>query len=1007
MSTLRRDKSKSKSKVRLTDEQIESFKNEYSIDDHVITLRELEIRHNTNFKRGLTEAQAHERLLRDGPNCLQAPPAKSRWLILANFLFCGFNALLWLAVFMALITFAITKSQGRPAAEEQLYFATVVLIVILFTGFFSFYQEAANVAIIEGFQKLTPKFATVIRDGERRVIPSEDVVIGDLVELKAGEWIPADVRVIKCQALKVDNSAITGESNPQSRSSELSDPLALESPNLAFFSTCAVEGSGMGVVIKRADDTLIGAIANLATSLEKGQTPIRREINYFIKFITVLAFGIGTMFFIVCLAYGYDFFTSFTYFIALIIANVPEGLPVTLTACMTLTSKRMASKNCMVKKLEAIETLGCTSVICSDKTGTLTQNKMKVVHLFYDNQAYYVMVDGESLDKETQAFQALCQVAVLCSRATFVIGQDHLPLNERETIGDASESALLKCMEMLLGNVSMKRRDNPKVCEIPFNSTNKYQVSIHQIKSEFVLLMKGAPERILDRCSTILRFDETSSLTQDIKNGIMRAINNLGLKGERVLAFADLQLPSAIYNKNYVFNVEKPNFPLTGLRFVGLISMMDPPRPAVPDAVSKCKTAGIKVIMVTGDHPITAAAIAKQVGILSQQSVTSYDIALRRDVSVSLVTDKEKSMCNAAVITGSDLREMTTTELQNNLLTYQEIVFARTSPQQKLKIVEAFQKLGHIVAVTGDGVNDSPALKKADIGIAMGIAGTDVSKEAADMILLDDNFSSIVTGVEEGRLIFDNLKKSIAYLLTSNVPEIVPFIAMVFINIPPVIGILAIMVIDVGTDLWPAISLAYEKAEADIMTRRPRDPFYDKLVNHRLILLTYAQIGVIQTCASFASYFLCMMEHGFFWGRLVGLRHDWIDKDKIVKDSYGQEWTYEERKILTRKCYSSFFLSIVLTQVADLIICKTRRLSLFQQGMTNWVLNAGIFVELSIAALAVYCPGLRMLLQFEPISLDILVPTLPFAIIIFSFDEVRKLLIRRHPGGLIDRETYY
>lgn len=335
--------------------------------------------------------------------------------------------------------------------------------MILFTGFFGFYQESANVAIIESFQKLTPKTATVIRGGHVKVIPSEDVVLGDLVELKAGEWIPADLRIIKCQGLKVDNSAITGESLAQNRSADLSDPAPLESPNLAFFSTCAVEGGGIGVVIKRGDDTLIGAIANLATSLEKGETPIRREINYFIKFITVLAFGIGTVFFIVCMAYGHDFFTSFTYFIALIIANVPEGLPVTLTACMTLTSKRMASKNCMVKKLEAIETLGCTSVICSDKTGTLTQNKMKVVHLYYDNQAYYVMVDGESLDEESHAYQALCQVAVLCNRATFVVGQEHLQLDQRETIGDASESALLKSMEMLVGNIAAKRRDNPKV----------------------------------------------------------------------------------------------------------------------------------------------------------------------------------------------------------------------------------------------------------------------------------------------------------------------------------------------------------------------------------------------------------------------------------------------------------------------------------------------------------------------------------------------------------------
>ncbi|RZC27665.1 sodium/potassium-transporting ATPase subunit alpha-like [Asbolus verrucosus] len=906
-------------KVKRTDKQLEEFKNEYSIDDHQISTFELEERYNTNITSGLTQEEAEERLLKDGPNRLAEPAVRSKWLLLVDFLFCGFSALLWIAVIMAFIVFGISYSEGKVDAHEQLYF------------------ESTNVAIIESFQKLTPKSATVIRERHRFVIPSEEVVLGDLVELKAGEWIPADVRVTYSQGLKVDNSAITGESVAQTRSTECTDNQPIETANMVFYSTCVVEGNGRGIVVRRGDDTLIGNIAGLTSSLEKGQTPIRREINHFIKFITILSIFIGTIFFIVCMVYGYSFFTSFTYFIALLIANVPEGLPVTLTACMTLTSKRMASKNCMVKKLEAIETLGCTSVICSDKTGTLTQNKMKVVHLCYDNQAFYVMVDGESLDWESEAFQALCQVAALCNRATFVVGQENLPMDERDTIGDASESALLKCMEMLVGNVAHKRRECPKV---------SYRVT----KTE----------------------------------------NNFTL-----------------------FSEDRPNFPLrvlnkiSGLRFIGLISMMDPPRASVPDAVAKCKTAGIRVIMVTGDHPLTAAAIAKQVGILSHGSVTAYDIAVRRDVSISMVTDKEKSMCSATVITGRDLREMGPEELQQNLMTYKEIVFARTSPQQKLKIVEAFQRLGNVVAVTGDGVNDSPALKKADIGIAMGIAGTDVSKEAADMLLLDDNFSSIVTGIEEGRLIFDNLKKSIAYLLTSNVPEIVPFVAMVIVNIPPVIGILAIMVIDVGTDLWPAISLAYEKPEADIMTRYPRDPHYDKLVNHRLILLTYGQIGVIQTCASFSSYFLCMLEHGFFWDKLPGLREKWMLENVTITDSYGQEWNFDERKILTRKCYSSFFLSIVTTQIADLLICKTRRLSLFQQGMTNWVLNAGIFVATLIAILVVYCPGIRMFLQFEPISFEIILPTIPFAIIIFTYDEIRKSLIRKFPNGLIDKETYY
>lgn len=337
------------------------------------------------------------------------------------------------------------------------------MFVILFTAVFGYFQEAANVAIIEGFQNMVPKSAIVIRDGRSSVISSEEVVLGDLIELKAGEWIPADLRIVQSQGLKVDNSAITGESEPQNRSTEYTDINPLESKNIVFYSTCIIEGRGRGVVIRRGDDTIIGNIAGLTTTLQKSETPIRREINYFIKFITILATGIATIFFIICMIYDVSFITSFTYFIALIIANVPEGLPVTLTACMTLTSKRMASKNCMVKKLEAIETLGCTTVICSDKTGTLTQNKMKVVHLFYDNHPFYVLIDDKSLNQKSQAFKALCRVAVLCNTATFDSEDLLLPINDRRTIGDASESAILKNMEWIHGKVIETRDTNPKV----------------------------------------------------------------------------------------------------------------------------------------------------------------------------------------------------------------------------------------------------------------------------------------------------------------------------------------------------------------------------------------------------------------------------------------------------------------------------------------------------------------------------------------------------------------
>merc|ERR1712212_111999 len=413
-------------------------------------------------------------------------------------------------------------------------------------------------------------------------------------------------------------------------------------------------------------------------------------------------------------------------------------------------------------------------------------------------------------------------------------------------------------------------------------------------------------------------------------NAFETAYMELGGLGERVLGFCDFILPKDKYPTGYPFDPDEENFPLEGLRFVGLMSMIDPPRAAIPDAVVKCRSAGIKVIMVTGDHPITAKAIARSVGIISEGQETVEDIAARLNVDVKDVNPRDARAC---VVHGGELKDLSEKALDEVLMYHSEIVFARTSPQQKLIIVEGCQRMGAIVAVTGDGVNDSPALKKADIGVAMGIAGSDVSKQAADMILLDDNFASIVTGIEEGRLIFDNLKKSIAYTLTSNIPEITPFIFMLLLDIPLPLGTVTILAIDVGTDLVPAISLAYEKPEADIMKLKPR-PITERLVNMKLISLTYGQIGMIQAAAGFFAYVVIMAQNGFLPQDLLNKKESWDNRlIDDLEDSYGQEWTFVARQELLRTCQTAFFVSIVVVQWADLIICKTRRLSLFQHGM--------------------------------------------------------------------------
>ncbi|XP_073994046.1 sodium/potassium-transporting ATPase subunit alpha isoform X2 [Rhodnius prolixus] len=992
---------------------LDDLKQELDIDHHKISVEELYQRFSTHPETGLTHAKAKENLERDGPNALTPPKTTPEWVKFCKQLFGGFALLLWVGAILCFIAYSIQASTVEEPSDDNLYLGIVLAAVVIVTGIFSYYQESKSSRIMESFKNMVPQFATVIRQGEKLTLRAEDIVLGDVVEVKFGDRIPADIRIIEARGFKVDNSSLTGESEPQSRGVELTNDNPLETKNLAFFSTNAVEGTAKGVVISCGDNTVMGRIAGLASGLDTGETPIAKEIHHFIHIITGVAVFLGVSFFIIAFILGYYWLDAVIFLIGIIVANVPEGLLATVTVCLTLTAKRMASKNCLVKNLEAVETLGSTSTICSDKTGTLTQNRMTVAHMWFDNQIIEADTtedqSGVQYDRTSPGFKALARIATLCNRAEFKGGQEGVPILKKEVNGDASEAALLKCMELALGDVMSIRRRNRKVCEIPFNSTNKYQVSIHETEDpndpRHVMVMKGAPERILDRCSTIFIGGKEKLLDEEMKDAFNNAYLELGGLGERVLGFCDLMLPSDKFPLGFKFDCDDPNFPLTGMRFVGLMSMIDPPRAAVPDAVAKCRSAGIKVIMVTGDHPITAKAIAKSVGIISEGNETVEDIAQRLNIPVSEVNPRE---AKAAVVHGTELRDTGPDQLDEILRYHTEIVFARTSPQQKLIIVEGCQRMGAIVAVTGDGVNDSPALKKADIGVAMGIAGSDVSKQAADMILLDDNFASIVTGVEEGRLIFDNLKKSIAYTLTSNIPEISPFLAFILLDIPLPLGTVTILCIDLGTDMMPAISLAYEAPESDIMKRQPRDPYRDNLVNRRLISMAYGQIGMIQAAAGFFVYFVIMAENGFLPMKLFGIRKQWDSKAvNDLTDSYGQEWTYRDRKALEYTCHTAFFVSIVVVQWADLIICKTRRNSILHQGMRNWALNFGLVFETALAAFLSYTPGMDKGLRMYPLKFVWWLPAIPFCISIFVYDEVRRFYLRRNPGGWLEQETYY
>merc|ERR1711962_50359 len=880
------------------EKNLNELKQELEIDVHRVSVDELCKRFTSNVADGLTDDQVKKGIAEYGRNQLTPPPTTPEWIKFCQCLFSGFAMLLWFGAILCFLAYGIQASAYEEPPDDNLYLGIVLSAVVTVTGIFSYYQEAKSAKIMESFKNLVPQYAVVRRNGEKITVKAAELTLGDIVEIKFGDRVPADLRVIEARGFKVDNSSLTGESEPQTRSPEFTNENPLETRNLAFFSTNAVEGTCVGMVVNIGDNTVMGRIAGLASGLEGGQTPIAKEIEHFIHIITAVAIFLGVSFFIIAFILGYNWLDAVIFLIGIIVANVPEGLLATVTVCLTLTAKKMAAKNCLVKNLEAVETLGSTSCICSDKTGTLTQNRMTVAHMWFDDKIVEADTSedqsGTAFDKHAPGWRLLERIACLCNRAEFKGGQDDVSILQKEVNGDASEAAILKCTELSKGNVMGYRDANKKVCEIPFNSTNKFQVSIHETDDpsdqRYLLVMKGAPERILERCATIVINGTEMKLTEEWKNAFETAYMELGGLGERVLGFCDFMLPKDKYPLGYPFDPEEENFPLEGLRFVGLMSMIDPPRAAVPDAVLKCRSAGIKVIMVTGDHPITAKAIARSVGIISEGQETVEDIATRKGCSVKDVNPRE---ARAAVVNGGEIKDMKDKDLDEILMYHNEIVFARTSPQQKLIIVEGCQRMGAIVAVTGDGVNDSPALKKADIGVAMGIAGSDVSKQAADMILLDDNFASIVTGVEEGRLIFDNLEKSIAYTLTSNIPEISPFLLLILADVPLPLGTVTILCIDLGTDMVPAISMAY------------------------------GQIGMIQASAGFFVYFVILAENGFWPGKLLGLRRAW-DSMAVndLEDSYGQEWTYRDRKILEYTCHTAFFVSIVIVQWADLIICK-------------------------------------------------------------------------------------
>jgi len=864
-------------------------------------------------REGLTTREAESRLQEAGPNELQVKADLPEWVKFLRQFKNFFALLLIVGGLLAVLAEHLDPGQGN------LYIAVALFAVVVLNASFTYFQEFQSERIMESFERMMPTRVTVLRDGERVQLDARNLVPGDVFQLYEGDKVTADARLIETNELTVDLSSLMGESEPQKLSADTASENVLESRNMVFSGSLVQSGDGTAVVCRTGMDTEIGKIVHLTKGTASHETPIHRELTYFIKVISGIAIFLGLLFFAISVMIGKGEIGSLIFAIGIIVANVPEGLLPTVTLALTMASKRMAGKNALIRNLESVETLGSTTVICTDKTGTLTQNRLSVSRLVVGSAEF---LTGDDTVTQNGDAESAMEVMALCNNAI---------LTDDGYAGDATEGAMLLFVDQSL---SLKRYSKiERVAEEPFSSNTKRMVTVcRDGRGDHCAYLKGAPEVVLEMCDRVLIDGKEEQLTGDRRADLMGRYGTLAGRGERGMALAYRETGSGdIPEERYVF--------------AGLVGMIDPPRPEVPAALATCRTAGIRVAMLTGDYGLTAETIARDIGLYTG---------------------------DGKVVQGNELAAMTDDQIKTLVAENREIVFARISPEQKLQIVQAFQANDEIVTVTGDGVNDAPALKNADMGVAMGGIGTEVAKEASDMVLIDDNFATIVAAIEEGRTIFDNIKKFIAYILTSNVPEILPFIGYVLLDAPLALTVVLILSIDLGTDILPALGLGAEKPETDVMQKKPR-PRNERLLSRNLLFMSYGIVGMVQAAAGFFSFFVILYSGGWEWGQ------------DIASDDP-----------LYRTAITGFFASIIICQVSDVLICRTRRQSIFTVGVfANRLVFLGIASELTLLALIAYVPACNVFFGTAPLELWQLSLSIPFAITILAGDELRRVFVRR------------
>jgi len=869
-------------------------------------------RFRTHPFKGLKSSIAEDRIKKYGPNIIKEAKKRSVFIIFID----QFKSFLVLILIVASL-FSIILGEVKDAL--------VILAIVLLMSLLGFIQEYRAEKTIEALRKLTTPKAKVIRDGVLKIIDASQVVPGDLVIVEEGDRVPADIRLIESLELHVDESSFTGESIPVLKNaSAIVSPKApiYERKNMVFMGTYVIRGKGKGVVVATGMNTELGKIARAIEEVPMEKTFLQKSLDRLGKNLGYMFIASVLIVFILGYVRGLDTFLELLMTsIALAVAAIPEGLPAIVTIILALGVWRMAKRNAIVKKISQVETLGITTVICTDKTGTLTKNEMTVRKVVLPSglvadvsgSGYSlegkIHVNGREVDVESlpEEFKLLIEAAVLCNNAFLRIENGKVRI-----MGDPLEASLLILAEKAGVSTNSLRGIRVRVHEIPFDSSRKMMTTVHRVSGEFIVYCKGAPEVILSKSKYVMINGEVIKLADEVIKQIESEVKNYASQALRILAFA--------FKKVKELDTRKLEQDLVFLGFVGI---MDPPREEVYEAIAKAKEAGIKVIMVTGDHKETAIAIAKEIGL---------------EVEGKLV------------LTGKELEEISDEELEK--IVDNVAIFARVTPSHKVKVVKALKNRGHIVAMTGDGVNDAPALKMADIGIAMGIRGTDVAKEAADLILLDDNFSTIVKAVEEGRIIYDNVKKPIRYLISANIGEVASILLSEIANLPLIFRPAQILWMNLITDSFPAIALGLEPSEPGIMSKKPKD-----IIKELFTLRT--------------------MSYAIFIGLIMAVITMFLYLTNLpLNISYAR---------------AAAFTFIVFSQVMYALSSRSAENTITKLGiLSNRSMVYALIVSIVLQLLAIY--GLPSMFDVEPLSLSDLSLIMLISLIIILVDETRKIL---------------